>query len=217
MIKELKQQAIKQFERFILTINADKHGNVKCYTCEKIIPMSKARVGYAIKGANSLLFDEEIAKPQCEECFNSPVIKILFVNKLSQENGDYFISDKMNQRFKLKRFTEEELKEIIKRYKGLAEVEGLKIKKTKEMKKEQREQEIIELREFVIKRGLDDINPRHREIFSYRIGLEDGITKTLEETGKKFGITRERVRQIEAKVFETIRGRKIKKQKYEIK
>jgi len=211
MIKQLKQRAIKEFERFILTINADKHGNVKCYTCEKIIPMSKARVGYAIKGANSLLFDEEIAKPQCEECFNSPVIKILFVNKLSQENGDYFISDKMNQRFKLKRFTEEELKEIIKKYKCLAEVEGLKIKKTKEMKKEQREQEIMELREFVIKRGLDDINPRYREIFSYRIGLEDGITKTLEETGKKFGLTRERVRQIEAKVFETIRGRKIKK------
>jgi len=79
------------------------------------------------------------------------------------------------------------------------------------MKKEQREQEIMELREFVIKRGLDDINSRHREIFSYRIGLEDGITKTLEETSRKFGITRERVRQIEAKVLETIRGRKIKK------
>ncbi len=209
MIKELKQQAIKQFERYILTINADKHGNVECYTCEKIIPLSKARVGYAIKGANSLLFDEEIAKPQCEECFNSPVIKILFVNKLSQENGDYFISDKMNQRFKLKRFTEEELKEIIKRYKGLAYIEGSKIIKTKEMKKEQKGQEIMELREFVIKRGLDDINPRHREIFSYRIGLDDGIFKTLEETGKKFGITRERVRQIEEKVWETIRGRKI--------
>jgi len=211
MIKQLKQRAIKEFERFILTINADKHGNVKCYTCEKIIPMSKARVGYAIKGANSLLFDEEIAKPQCEECFNSPVIKILFVNKLSQENGDYFISDKMNQRFKLKRFTEEELKEIIKRYKGLAYIEGSKIIKTKEMKKEQKGQEIMELIQFIKENGFGDIPQRYKEIFSYRIGLDDGIFKTLEETGKKFGITRERVRQIEAKVLETIRGRKIKK------
>ena len=211
MIKELKQRAIKEFERFILTINADKHGKVKCYTCETIIPLSKARVGYAIKGANSLLFDEEIAKPQCEECFKSRDTKTIFLYRMMQENGNEFIHDKMKQKFKLKRFTEEELKEIIKKYKCLAEVEGLKIKKTKEMKKEQREQEIMELREFVIKRGLDDINPRYREIFSYRIGLDDGIFKTLEETGKKFGITRERVRQIEAKVLETIRGRKIKK------
>jgi hypothetical protein len=207
MIKELKQQAIKQFERYILTINADKHGKVKCYTCEKIIPLSKARVGYAIKGANSLLFDEEIAKPQCEECFNSPIIKILFVNKLLQENDNEFIDDKIKQKFKPKRFTEDELKEIIKKYKGLAEVESLKIKKTKEMKKEQKGQEIMELIQFIKENGFGDIPQRYKEIFSYRMGLDDGIFKTLEETGKKFGITRERVRQIEEKVWETIKGR----------
>ena len=207
MIKNLKQQAIKEFERYILTINADKHGNVECYTCEKIIPLSKARVGYAIKGANSLLFDEEIAKPQCEECFNSPIIKILFVNKLLQENDNEFIDDKIKQKFKPKRFTEDELKEIIKKYKGLAEVESLKIKKTKEMKKEQKGQEIMELIQFIKENGFGDIPQRYKEIFSYRIGLDDGIFKTLEETGKKFGITRERVRQIEEKVWEIIRGR----------
>ena len=209
MIKQLKQRAIKEFERYILTINADKFRKVKCYTCGKILSMSRAGVGYLTGKSNSVLFDETLAEPQCKECLKSKEAKTIFLYKKLQENNQIEILDKMNQRFKLKRFTEEELKEIIKKYKCLAEVEGLKIKKTKEMKKEQREQEIMELREFVIKRGLDDINPRYREIFSYRIGLEDGTLKTLEETGKKFGITRERVRQIEAKVLETIKGRKI--------
>ena len=38
-----------------------------------------------------------------------------------------------------------------------------------------------------------------------RFGLEDGITHTLEEVGKEFGVTRERIRQIEAKSIERIR------------
>ncbi len=207
MIKHLKQQAIKEFERCILAIYADKFGRIKCYTCEKIIPMNEARVGCVIKGTNSLLFDETIARPQCEECLKSRDIKTIFLYRMMQENGNEFISDKMNQRFKLKRFTEEELKEIIKRYKNLADVESLKIKKTKEMKKEQKGQEIMELIQFIKENGFGDIPQRYKEIFSYRMGLDDGIFKTLEETGKKFGITRERVRQIEEKVWETIKGR----------
>ena len=38
-----------------------------------------------------------------------------------------------------------------------------------------------------------------------RFGLSDGITHTLEEVGKEFGVTRERIRQIEAKSLEKIR------------
>ena len=38
-----------------------------------------------------------------------------------------------------------------------------------------------------------------------RHGLTDGITHTLEEVGKEFGVTRERIRQIEAKAHERIR------------
>ncbi len=52
---------------------------------------------------------------------------------------------------------------------------------------------------------LDDLSPREQKILKMRFGLEDGITHTLEEVGKEFGVTRERIRQIEAKSFEKIR------------
>ena len=208
MIKQLKQRAIKEFERYILTINADKFRKVKCYTCGKILSMSRAGVGYLTGKSNSVLFDETLAEPQCKECLKSKEAKTIFLYKKLQENNQIEILveilDKMNQRFKLKRFTEEELKEIIKEYKGLIILESKKFKK---MTKKSKEQSIAELREFVIKRGLGDVPTRYKEIFSYRIGLDDGTLKTLEETGKKFEITRERVRQIEEKVWEIIRGR----------
>jgi len=65
------------------------------------------------------------------------------------------------------------------------------------------------LREILV-----DLTPREQKILSMRFGLEDGVTHTLEEVGKEFGVTRERIRQIEAKALEKIRKHeKIKKLK----
>jgi len=56
-----------------------------------------------------------------------------------------------------------------------------------------------------LKEILSDLVPREQKIVALRFGLEDGITHTLEEVGKEFGVTRERIRQIEAKALERIR------------
>jgi len=63
-----------------------------------------------------------------------------------------------------------------------------------------------------LKEILKDLTPREQKILSMRFGLEDGITHTLQEVGEVFGVTRERIRQIEAKALEKIRKhRDIKK------
>lgn len=57
-----------------------------------------------------------------------------------------------------------------------------------------------------IKEVLDTLNPKERKILELRYGLNDGIQHTLEEVGQEFGVTRERIRQIEAKVHEKLRN-----------
>jgi len=56
-----------------------------------------------------------------------------------------------------------------------------------------------------LKEILDDLTPREQKILAMRFGLEDGVTHTLEEVGNEFKVTRERIRQIEAKALERIR------------
>jgi RNA polymerase primary sigma factor len=52
---------------------------------------------------------------------------------------------------------------------------------------------------------LDDLAERERKVISLRFGLEDGHPRTLEEVGREFGVTRERIRQIESKTLAKLR------------
>ncbi len=52
---------------------------------------------------------------------------------------------------------------------------------------------------------LDTLNVRERRVLQLRFGLEDGRSRTLEEVGREFGVTRERIRQIEAKALRRLR------------
>ena len=55
-----------------------------------------------------------------------------------------------------------------------------------------------------VKEIIEDLTPREQKILEMRFGLTDGIAHTLEEVGQEFGVTRERIRQIEAKSLEKI-------------
>ncbi|MFM7088237.1 MAG: sigma-70 family RNA polymerase sigma factor [Candidatus Paceibacterota bacterium] len=57
-----------------------------------------------------------------------------------------------------------------------------------------------------IREVLDELNPKERKILEMRYGLTDGIQHTLERVGEEFGVTRERIRQIEAKVHDKLRN-----------
>lgn len=60
------------------------------------------------------------------------------------------------------------------------------------------------LREQLIE-VLDTLTPREQKVLRLRFGLDDGRTRTLEEVGKEFEVTRERIRQIEAKALRKLR------------
>lgn len=57
-----------------------------------------------------------------------------------------------------------------------------------------------------IREVLDTLSEKERKILELRYGLNDGVQHTLEEVGQEFGVTRERIRQIEAKVHEKLRN-----------
>lgn len=58
-----------------------------------------------------------------------------------------------------------------------------------------------------VKEAISDLPPREQKILEMRFGLIDGVSHTLEEVGQEFGVTRERIRQIEAKALQTIKER----------
>lgn len=56
-----------------------------------------------------------------------------------------------------------------------------------------------------VREVLDELSPKEKKILEMRYGLTDGVQHTLEEVGQEFGVTRERIRQIEAKVHDKLR------------
>jgi len=71
-----------------------------------------------------------------------------------------------------------------------------------------------ELLKDALQKVLNTLSPREKKVLIMRFGLEDGKAKTLEEVGKEFKVTRERIRQIEAKAIRKLkhptRARKLK-------
>jgi len=60
--------------------------------------------------------------------------------------------------------------------------------------------------------ALDSLSERERQVIELRFGLLDGETRTLEEVGREFGVTRERIRQIESKTLAKLRHPSVSKQ-----
>ena len=56
-----------------------------------------------------------------------------------------------------------------------------------------------------VEEALGELSEREQEIVRLRFGLDDGQAKTLEDVGREFGVTRERIRQIEAKTLAKLR------------
>ncbi len=63
----------------------------------------------------------------------------------------------------------------------------------------------MELLRDHVRNILGDLTPREQKILEMRFGLKDGVSHTLEEVGQEFGVTRERIRQIESKSLEKIK------------
>ncbi|MBT6253638.1 sigma-70 family RNA polymerase sigma factor [Candidatus Uhrbacteria bacterium] len=60
-----------------------------------------------------------------------------------------------------------------------------------------------------VQTAMADLTPREQKILEMRFGLVDGVSHTLEEVGKEFDVTRERIRQIEAKALDKIQSQKV--------
>ena len=59
--------------------------------------------------------------------------------------------------------------------------------------------------EVALNDSLSTLSPREENILRLRFGLDDGMARTLEEVGKEYNVTRERIRQIETKALRKLR------------
>ena len=66
--------------------------------------------------------------------------------------------------------------------------------------------------EDAIKKILQYLSPREQKIMRMRYGLDDGQKQTYEDVGKKFGVTRERIRQIEKRILQKIKDHPLNNQ-----
>ena len=60
---------------------------------------------------------------------------------------------------------------------------------------------------------LDELNDREERVIRLRYGLDDGISRSYEEIAKEFNLTRERIRQIEAKALKKLRRKQLEENK----
>ncbi|MEK7102465.1 MAG: sigma factor-like helix-turn-helix DNA-binding protein, partial [Patescibacteria group bacterium] len=67
----------------------------------------------------------------------------------------------------------------------------------------------LEVLRTYVRASITDLSPREQKILEMRFGLMDGVTHTLEEVGREFDVTRERIRQIEAKALERMQNMEI--------
>ena len=66
-----------------------------------------------------------------------------------------------------------------------------------------------EMLRVYVQEAMESLTPREQKILEMRFGLGDGVSHTLEEVGKEFDVTRERIRQIEAKALDKIQSQQI--------
>lgn len=71
---------------------------------------------------------------------------------------------------------------------------------------------VAEERTKTLKEYIDKLPPRMQAVIRYRYGMYDGLFHTLDETGLKYGVTRERIRQIERKALSLLK-KKLEKHK----
>ena len=111
------------FSVFVRKNHADEHGNVKCYTCDKVMPWKESQAGHWIKrGHASVRWNEANVKPQCPRCnlwLNGA--QDAFAVALLQEYGPEMLEELMRLKHTEKRWRIPELHELLEQYREAGE------------------------------------------------------------------------------------------------